>query len=61
MEVTHSHLTEIACMVFVHVCTVVVLAAGEAPASWMFPVLADSTMASGHMPTTLLLSANMII
>jgi hypothetical protein len=52
MEVSHADLAEITWVVFVHVCTVMVLSTSEATTTWVLPVLADTTMACGHMPTT---------
>ena len=52
VEVSHADLAEITRVVFVHVCAMVVLPARQASTAWVLPVLADSTMASGHMPPT---------
>jgi hypothetical protein len=52
MEVSHADLAEITWVVFVHVYTVMVLSTSEATTTWVLPVLADTTMACRHMPTT---------
>lgn len=64
VKVPHADLAEVARVVLVEVDAVVVHAAGVAPTSGMLPVLADTTVAMGHvsaeLPGLLLVGAHLV-
>ena len=51
MEITHADFSKVTGMVFIKVCSVMVLTTGKTATSWMFTMFSDSTVAVTDMAT----------
>lgn len=56
VEVSHTNLTEVTRMVFVHVGTVVVLTTSETTTTWMLAVLSYTSLTGGDMTAAMKMS-----